>query len=128
MNLLLDTHAFIWFASDDPRLPASIRSQIIDPDVDTAVSIASIWEIGIKVSAGRWAHTRNVLGMRELALAQNIEILPITVEAIHHTADMDWFNKDPFDRIIAATAITQGLCLATIEKPFEQWGVVRAWG
>src|SRR5690348_12370803 len=100
-QFLLDTHAFVWHALNDPQLPNHVRMAIDDPENDVSVSIASLWEIGIKSSIGKWPLAINVLGLESLAEAQSIHIAPISVDAIHQTASLDWFNKDPFDRLIA---------------------------
>ncbi len=100
---------------------------IRDPSVDVAVSIASLWEIGIKSGAGKWALPVSTLGLAVAAKTLDIEIVPITIEAIDRTESMDMFNKDPFDRMIAATAITRGDILVTIEVPFRRWGVSTLW-
>jgi PIN domain nuclease of toxin-antitoxin system len=127
VKLLLDSHTLIWAALDDPQLPERVANLITDPSVETLVSIASFWEIGLKIAAGRWPYKIDVLVLQRAAEDELIGIHPITVEAIHYTSNMDWFNKDPFDRLIAATAITSGIALATIEEPFQKWGVTRVW-
>ena len=127
MRYFLDTHAYLWHALNDPKLPANVKKELDDPVNDVAISIASLWEIGIKTSLGKLPIPLNVLGLHELAEAQSIEIVHISPEAIHHTAMMDWFNRDPFDRLIAATAIIRGDILVTVEQPFERWGVRRFW-
>jgi PIN domain nuclease of toxin-antitoxin system len=127
VTYLLDTHAFVWHALNDAKLPDPVRATIDDPANDVAVSIASLWEIGIKSSIGKWPLPVTVVGLQSLAQGQSIEIVPITIDAIHQTSSMDWFNKDPFDRIIAATALIRGDILVTIEQPFKQWGLHVFW-
>ena len=124
---MLDTHTLIWAAMGDSRLPENVGDLIRDPAVEPLVSVASFWEIGIKIAANRWPFKFDVLALQKAAEQETIGILPISVEAIHFTTTMDWFNKDPFDRLIAATAITNGISLATIEEPFTKWGVARVW-
>ena len=127
MKLLLDTRAYVWHALNDPRLPGAVRTEIDDPANDVAASIASFWEIGIKTSIGKWPMPINVRGLQKLAEEQSIDIVPISMEAIHYMASMDWFNKDPFDRLIAATASIRGDILVTIEESFGEWGIKRLW-
>ena len=91
------------------------------------VSIVSFWEIGIKIAAKRWPYRMDVLALEQAAERESMSILPISIAAIHYSTTMDWFNKDPFDRLIAATAITSGIPIATIEEPFEKWGATRVW-
>lgn len=127
MNYLLDTHAFVWHALNDSQLPLSVKAEIDDPANDVAISIVSLWEVGIKSSIGKWQLPVNVPRLQSLAEAQSIEVLPITVGAIHQTTVMAWFNKDPFDRLIAATALTRGDVLITVEQDFGKWGVTVRW-
>jgi len=127
VKYILDAHAYLWHALNDPKLPSQVRAAVDDPVNEVAVSIASVWEIGIKISIGKLVLPVNIMGLYALAQSQSIEIIPISPEAVHHTSTLDWFNKDPFDRLIAATTIIRGETLVTIEEPFERWGVSRFW-
>jgi len=126
-DALLDTHTLVWFAWDTPELPVSVRSVLEDPQTLLKVSIASFWEIGIKSSLGRWDLPGDVLALQALVEAQGIEIVPITVSAIHQITRMEPHHKDPFDRIIAATALTSGSVLFSSNEIFDAYGVPRRW-
>ncbi|HEY3329469.1 MAG TPA: type II toxin-antitoxin system VapC family toxin [Capsulimonadaceae bacterium] len=128
MTYLLDTHALLWFASSSPMLPDSMRSLIADANNDVAVSIASYWEIAIKAKLGKLTVESDIIALRNLALNQNIQIEPITIEAVHHTTMLPLHHKDPFDRIIAATALVTGATLVSADAAFDAYSVTRVWG
>ena len=127
IETLMDTHTLVWFAWDMPELPASVKATLEDAQTSAQVSIASFWEIGIKVSLGKWDLPGDVLALQRLVEAQGIEIVPITVHAIHLLTKMEHHHKDPFDRLIAATAITSGYILLSADLIFDRYGVAREW-
>ena len=124
---LLDTHTLVWLAWDMPELPPSAKAELEDPQTLVKVSIASFWEIGIKSSLGKWDLPGDVLALQTLVESQGIEIVPITVPAIHQITRMEQHHKDPFDRIIAATALTSGCLLFSNDAVFDLYGVARRW-
>ena len=125
--MLLDTHTLIWFLTDSPELPNSLREEIADADNDIAVSIVSLWEIGIKSSIGKLPMTQNVLGLEALCDQQNINILPISVEAIYQSTLLEWHHKDPFDRLIIATTMINGYIVISNDIIFDKYPVQRKW-
>ncbi len=127
MTAFMDTHTLFWFAADLPQLPVTVKTALEDPQTPKQVSIASFWEIGIKISLGKWNVPGGVLALQTQVEAQGIEILPITVQAIHLIIQMEQHHKDPFDRIIAATALTTGSTLVSADKIFDLYGIPRLW-
>ena len=128
MDSLLDTHTLLWFVNDAPQMPSDVRDAIVDPGNAVSVSIASFWEIGIKSSLGKLPLSGSILSLEAIAQAQDIGILPITVSAIHQMMQFPLHHKDPFDRLIAATALTFGLTLLSADTAFDLYGVPRVWG
>ena len=128
MDALMDTHTLVWFAWDMPELPARTRAVLEDPETVSRVSVASFWEIGIKVSIGKWELPGDILALESLAQAQGIEIVPITLQAVHLITRMEHHHKDPFDRMIAATALVSGNILLSNDAVFDRYGVTRQWG
>ena len=127
-DALLDTHTLVWFAWGKPELPGSVRAFLEDPQTILKVSIASFWEIGIKAGLGKWnLPGGDVLALQTLVEAQGIDIVPITVPAIHLIIQMPPHHKDPFDRIIAATALTTGSLLFGSDVIFDEYSVPRRW-
>jgi len=127
MEALLDTHTLVWFAWDLPQLPAHLKVVLENPETVSKVSIVSFWEVGIKASLGKWDLPGDVLALQSLVEAQGIEIVPITVTAIHLITRLEHHHKDPFDRMIAATALTSGDTLVSRDEIFDLYGVARLW-
>ena len=113
MNLLLDTHIFIWWDQRDPTLNASARTAIEDPGHNIFISAASVWEIAIKRRLGKLIFQ----GSASSAIAANgfleLPILPSEAEA---AGELDWRHNDPFDRILVAQAMCRGLMLITADE------------
>ena len=127
MTYLIDTHTFLWFVDGTDDLPPSVRGLIENPANGIHISIASFWEIGIKASIGKLPLKTSLLGLEAIATGQSIEILPITVQAIHTAQYLPYYHKDPFDRIIAATALTTGALLLSVDAIFDAYQVPRQW-
>jgi len=127
LKYLIDTHTFLWFGTDDIQLPQRVRSIIEDADNDISISVASLWEIGIKNSLGKLPLPNGILGLEREANDLAIGILPITATAINQITLMPLHHKDPFDRIIAATALTQSHILLSADTIFDAYRVVRVW-
>ena len=125
MNLLLDTHVFLWWDSRHRALNASIRAVIADPANEVFVSAASIWEIAIK----RRLKRLDFRGSAVAAIGANgfheLSILPIDAE---HAGDLAWQHNDPFDRMLVAQASRLGFTLATADSAIRTWqGVPQIW-
>ena len=127
MPHIIDTHTFLWFVKGSEKLPVTIRDLIENPAETTQISIASFWEVGIKASIGKLPLPTDLRGLEAIAASQSIEILPITVQAISVVQQLPHHHKDPFDRIIAATALTTGGVLLSADAIFEAYGVPRTW-
>lgn len=128
MKLLLDTHAFLWAIADDPRLSPRAREAFLDPDNLLFLSMASAWEIAIKISlgklhiAGRW----NDVVQREMS-ANGIAWLPIEYEHCVKVAALPFHHRDPFDRLIGAQAQSEHMAIVSRDLSFESYGVRRIW-
>lgn len=128
MRLLLDTHAFLWFVTDDPQLSATARALIVDPTNDILVSPASYWEIAIKVSLGKHPLTVPF----EQFFTQGIDgndfsILPIEVRHAAILCSLPMHHKDPFDRMIASQALAEQLSVVSVDAAIDLYGVTRLW-
>jgi len=128
MRLLLDTHAFLWWLEDSPRLGPRARALIADPGTHVAVSAASAWEIAVKVRKGSLVLER--ADLRDLAdeiRAQDFDELPITVSHAERAGRLPGHHADPFDRLLIAQAQSEGLTLVSNEALFDHYGVSRSW-
>lgn len=100
MNLLLDTQALLWFVLDDSRLSESARESIIAANEMVFVSPASLWEIAIKISLGKYALPLPFAAFWDDQLLTNdFTLLPISVEHTARVADLPYHHRDPFDRL-----------------------------
>lgn len=119
--MLLDTHAFLWWLSDDRKLSIAARDAIRDPHVIVHVSAASIWEIAIKAKLGR-------LGVRDGDLAAEIEAngfaeLAITSRHAQSAGALPRHHDDPFDRMLIAQAQMEDLVVVTHDRRFRCYDV-----
>lgn len=128
MILLLDTHTFIWFAEQNPQLSASARSAIALPETDVFLSVASIWEMAIKVSIGSLELKRPLATYVERAVQfDGIELLAIDVADAVAVAGLVYFHRDPFDRLIIAQALRRDWTVVTKDARFAEYGVKTLW-
>ncbi len=128
MRLLLDTHVLIWFIEDERRLITSVYDQIVDPEVDVLVSIASLWEIAIKTSIGKLTLREpfETLIPRQLA-AEQIDVLPISMPHLAALRTLPHHHRDPFDRLIIAQAMAEGVAVVTADHAFAAYDVAVVW-
>src|SRR5687767_3046982 len=108
MNYLLDMHVFIWMNEDLNKLSTTVQNLVADEDNTIFLSVASIWEIQIKVQIGKLTFPRTLSEMIQLARDENqVEILPIRQDHALKVADLPLHHKDPFDRVLVAQAIVE---------------------
>ncbi len=127
MAYLLDTQAFIWFLEGNPRLPSKARQIISDVDNLICLSIASLWEIGIKVSIGKLVLDRPFEKTIDKMNEENIALLAIMPAHILKLMSLEFHHKDPFDRIIASQAIVEGLEIISSDDVFKLYPVSVKW-
>lgn len=125
--LLADTHALIWFARLDPRLSERALAAIQDGENLVFASVASVWEIGLKVARGKLdLGTPPEQFVRGL-LAQQIRILPIQLRHTFRAAALPPHHGDPFDRMLVGQALEDGLTLVTCDGQLKAYGVPILW-
>jgi PIN domain nuclease of toxin-antitoxin system len=121
VDLLLDTHVFLWWDAASPELSAACRAAIADPSNRVFVSAASVWEIGIKRRTGKLAFT----GSAVEAVRQNGFLeAPILGRDAEAATALDWRHADPFDRLLVAQAQLGSLTLATADAAIRLYGGV----
>ncbi|SDW86745.1 PIN domain nuclease, a component of toxin-antitoxin system (PIN domain) [Hydrobacter penzbergensis] len=119
MQYLLDTHTLLWFLQDDPQLPKKISSRIRNIENNCFVSIASLWEIAIKIKLGKLS-IKFPFERFAVYLADNdLEVLAISFDHISQVLNLDMLHRDPFDRIIIAQGITEDLTILTRDEHFD---------
>ena len=128
MRLLLDTHALVWWWTDDPRLPARARTMIADPGTIVYVSAVSAWEITTKHRVGKWPEVERLIAeYTSLLRRSRFHPLAISMEHAHRAGGLPGPHRDPFDRMLIAQAMLEGMALVSNERGFEAYGVRRLW-
>jgi PIN domain nuclease of toxin-antitoxin system len=128
MNLLLDTHTLLWFVLGDAQLSAAARRLIEDVTNPKFVSPATYWEIAIKISIGKYALNEPYETFMDRAIRQNgFLILPIEPRHTALLTNMPFHHRDPFDRLIIAQAMVEGLAIMSADPVFDAYSVQRLW-
>ncbi len=128
MRLLLDTHTFLWFVSGDGRLSARARRRIEDPAHDKLLSVASVWEIAIKLSLGKLALSVSLDALiQDGAIDNGIAMLDVRTEHALAVAHLPWHHRDPFDRLLVAQASVDALTLLSADAALDRYAVARIW-
>ena len=123
MKLLLDTHAALWWQTEDRRLSRDARRAIATADI-VWVSSATGWEAAIKVAKGR-LRLREPIGVT--LLADDFTELPVTLKHTEEFVRMQRLHGDPFDRMLIAQARIEGATIVTHDRAFETYGVPVIW-
>jgi PIN domain nuclease of toxin-antitoxin system len=127
MKVLLDTHAFLWFIDDDPQLSLAAKT-LMESEVDLLLSVASLWEIAIKVSIGKLDLPKSFdLFVPEQLQINEIEVLPIELLHLSVVASLPLYHRDPFDRLLISQSMVEELLIISTDKVFDQYGVNRSW-
>lgn len=128
MKLLLDTHAWLWFCADDARLSAKAKAAIESPANERFVSIATVWELSLKVSLGklRLADPLEIFLPQQIRATQ-ASLLPIELHHCIEATRLPFHHRDPFDRLLIAQAISDGLMLVSADMALNAYGVMRVW-
>lgn len=124
--ILLDTHAFIWLSENDSNLPTSLKAKIETTD-DVFVSIASFWEISIKVSLGKLELESSFDSIESRFNVTRFKLLPIEIKDTVVLQTLPFHHKDPFDRIIIAQAVSREIDIASRDSAFEAYPVRCIW-
>ncbi|WP_392533735.1 type II toxin-antitoxin system VapC family toxin [Nostoc sp. C117] len=120
MSFLLDTHILLWFLENDSKLSDRIREVITNPENLIFVSAISAWEISIKQSLGKLIAPGN---LEEALHFSRFQVLSMTLAHGIKVADLPLHHKDPFDRMLIAQALVEGLTIITVDQKFEFYNV-----
>ena len=124
--MLLDTHALLWFLNKDSRLPETTKTQIEEAE-SVFVSMASLWEISIKVNIGKLTLMTPFETIRLNMINLGIEELPISFEDAITYLSIPLHHREPFDRILVAQAMNHSLILISRDVAFDSYAIQRVW-
>ena len=128
MNLLLDTHSLLWFLNEDPQLVPNAKALIEDSSNRKFVSMASCWEIAIKIGLNKLDLGEPVSTFlpREL-LVNKFDLLHIELVHALHVEKLPRHHRDPFDRLLVSQSIIEKIAIISSDEKFDAYGVVRLW-
>lgn len=128
MKLLLDTHIFIWWASEPERLSEKVLNLCEDSTNNLILSVVSVWEMQIKLQLGK---IKLHMPLQDLIESQqqtnNIRIFPIELRHVLALENLPAYHKDPFDRLLIAQANVENLFLITKDPVFSEYPVKLVW-
>lgn len=128
MNYLLDTHAFIWWSENSPRLPDSVREVLSDRANAIWLSHASVWEMQIKMQLGKLKLRANLAELIEQEIRVNrLRLLAVSYDDILRLGSLPMHHRDPFDRMILAQTLSGGFHLVACDSEFAAYGVPLLW-
>jgi PIN domain nuclease of toxin-antitoxin system len=126
MKVLVDTHTFLWMAAEPEKLPSEARE--VCETADLVLSVASIWEIGIKWEAGRLSLPSNPRDMIATQIRLGgFSVLPIQYRHALAAAALPMLHRDPFDRMLAAQCLEEKLKCVTKDPAIAAYGVEAIW-
>lgn len=127
MRLLLDTHILLWALTRHRRLNAQTRALLTDPANQVLFSAASIWEIAIKARLGRADFSVHPDEIARVARVSGFQELPVRSNAAALVADLPLHHRDPFDRLLIAQAMAEGMPVVSADASFDAYGITRIW-
>jgi PIN domain nuclease of toxin-antitoxin system len=130
VKLLLDTHVLLWYTTNDPQLSKVAESAIVDSANDVFMSPASYWEIAIKVSIGKLVLHQPYEDFVDACINRyGFVILPVEPRHTARVAALPFppNHKDPFDRLIIAQALVEGMSVVSADSKLDPYGVTRLW-
>jgi PIN domain nuclease of toxin-antitoxin system len=128
VRLLIDTHALLWWFSDDPSLSLSARTLIAQSNNTILVSAASAWEITTKSRLGKLPNSDELVADLAGYLArERFEVMPILIEHTVRAGLLPGPHKDPFDRMLIAQAQAEGIPIISNDRAFDNYSIRRLW-
>jgi PIN domain nuclease of toxin-antitoxin system len=122
MKLLLDTHAFLWYISNDPRLPRYAYDAVRDKSNEVYLSVVSVWEILVKNQIGKLALPERGDQFVETSRAEHrMADLPLDRVAVSRLLSLPMHHRDPFDRMLICQALTHDLTIVTMDEMFKSY-------
>ena len=128
MRIIIDTQVLIWWTNDVSNISPRVQNIIFDLDNELWLSLASIWEMQIKILLGKLDLPRSLPDIIATQMEENqIKILPIELSHVYALDRLPPHHRDPFDRLIIAQSLTEKMPIASIDKAFDAYLVERIW-
>lgn len=128
MRLLLDTHTFIWFLNGDSNLSTTARELMEDQENERLLSIASLWEMAIKISIGKLEQRGSFTDLVQGPMKDNaIDLIPINSSHLDALTTLPFHHRDPFDRLIIAQSTIEQIPIISRDVAFDAYSVKRKW-
>lgn len=127
MNIILDTHAFIWFIEGNSKLSNNSKIEIEKPSNNRYLSVASIWEIAIKKSLNKLKTKFSFSDLEKIIYKNDIDILDIEFNHLQTLLKLNFFHRDPFDRLIISQALSENYKIVTRDINFKEYSVATIW-
>lgn len=128
MKLLFDTHTFIWWDSQPSKLSSSVYAACHDPNNQLLLSVASVWEMQIKMQVGKMKLSLSLADIVDHQQKSNrVQLLPITLSHVLTLDTLPLHHRDPFDRILIAQANAEGATLLSRDSVFSKYTLSLWW-
>ena len=127
MKYLLDTHVVLWTAENSPLLSDRAKAAILDANAEKFISIASVWEVAIKLGNHKLQLDGGLPEFFRIIDNNGFFTLPVEREYLRLIPHLTDFHKDPFDRLLVATAITEEMTMITIDENIQKYNVLWLW-
>lgn len=128
MAFLLDTHVILWYISEDSKLSSKAK-EIVDAKLNLFVSVASLWEIAIKINVGKLKLDSSFESLIDRLAVMRVEIIPINIAHLQTYMNLPFLSdhRDPFDRILVSQATRHNLNLVSADTAFDTYPIRRVW-
>lgn len=128
MNLLLDTHAFVWIHEAPNKISPRAFAELSNPSNRLFLSVASVWELQIKIQAKKFKFNETLDEVVEIEQTTNgLQILPVTLAHALELENLPLVHKDPFDRLLISQAIVENMILVSTDANFAKYQVNLLW-
>ena len=124
MRLLIDSHALVWWREGSRALTTAARDSIADPANDVLVSIAGLWELAIKEASGK---LKLPADLETIVVEERFSVLAINFDHLRRLKALPRHHRDPFDRMMIAQALAEGIPIATGDRAFARYGLQIVW-
>ena len=122
--MLLDTHVFLWLATDPDRLSVTLTTVLQQVETERCLSVLSGWELAIKIQKRKLHVSPDLLSfLKKEVEKQRLRVLPVSIPHLEHYAELPLHHADPFDRMLIAQAIAEDLTLVTSDREISKYRV-----